>query len=110
MRVETRRGCPRSVCDDRPRTLATALYVGTDDLLKESPHRVPWRPERGISFSGGRLCRLIFWDNGGRDYLPLTCLMSPASALSCRTVALAILPTDADLMLGKIAPTARASP
>ena len=25
-------------------TLATALYVKTDDLLKESPHLAPWRP------------------------------------------------------------------
>jgi Transposase DDE domain len=30
-------------------TLATALYVRTDDLLKESPHRAPWRPVIGIS-------------------------------------------------------------
>jgi Transposase DDE domain len=30
-------------------TLATALYVRTDDLLKESPHRAPWRPVAGIS-------------------------------------------------------------
>jgi hypothetical protein len=30
-------------------TLATALYVRTDDLLKESPHRAPLRPVRGIS-------------------------------------------------------------
>jgi DDE family transposase len=29
-------------------TLATALYVQTDDLLKESPHLAPWRPEVGI--------------------------------------------------------------
>jgi len=30
-------------------TLATALYVRTDDLLKESPHRAPLRPAAGIS-------------------------------------------------------------
>ena len=30
-------------------TLATALYVRTDDLLKESPHRAPCRPAAGIS-------------------------------------------------------------
>jgi hypothetical protein len=30
-------------------TLATALYVKTDDLLKGSPQLVPWRPEVGIS-------------------------------------------------------------
>jgi DDE family transposase len=30
-------------------TLATALYVRTDDLLKESPHRAPLRPVTGIS-------------------------------------------------------------
>jgi len=29
-------------------TLATALYVKTDDLLKESPHRAPCRPAVGI--------------------------------------------------------------
>jgi hypothetical protein len=29
-------------------TLATALYVRTDDLLKESPDRAPWRPMIGI--------------------------------------------------------------
>ena len=29
-------------------TLATALYVRTDDLLKESPHLAPCRPEIGI--------------------------------------------------------------
>ena len=30
-------------------TLATALYVKTDDLLKESPHLAPWRPPVGIA-------------------------------------------------------------
>jgi len=30
-------------------TLATALYVRTDDLLKVSPERVPWRPAVGIA-------------------------------------------------------------
>jgi len=30
-------------------TLATALYVKTDDLLKALPHLAPWRPEVGIS-------------------------------------------------------------
>jgi hypothetical protein len=30
-------------------TLATALYVRTDDLLKESPDRAPWRPAAGIA-------------------------------------------------------------
>ncbi|WP_224282517.1 IS982 family transposase [Streptomyces sp. LS1784] len=29
-------------------SLATALYVKTDDLLKESPHLAPWRPKIGI--------------------------------------------------------------
>jgi hypothetical protein len=29
-------------------TLATALYVKTDDMLKESPQLAPWRPEVGI--------------------------------------------------------------
>jgi DDE family transposase len=30
-------------------TLATALYVRTDDLLKDSPQLGPWRPAAGIS-------------------------------------------------------------
>jgi hypothetical protein len=30
-------------------TLATALYVRTDDLLKASPERAPWRPNIGIA-------------------------------------------------------------
>lgn len=30
-------------------TLATALYVRTDDLLKAAPERVPWRPKIGIT-------------------------------------------------------------
>jgi len=30
-------------------TLATALYVRTDDLLKESPQVAPWRPAVGLS-------------------------------------------------------------
>lgn len=34
-------------------TLATALYVKTDDLLKACPHRAPWRPVVGIAT---RLC------------------------------------------------------
>jgi hypothetical protein len=29
-------------------SLATALYVKTDDLLKTSPELAPWRPEMGI--------------------------------------------------------------
>jgi hypothetical protein len=29
-------------------TLATALYVRTDDLLKEFPERAPWHPAIGI--------------------------------------------------------------
>jgi hypothetical protein len=30
-------------------SLATALYVKTDDLLKDSPHLAPWRPPVGIA-------------------------------------------------------------
>jgi hypothetical protein len=30
-------------------TLATALYVRTDDLLKATPERAPWRPKVGIA-------------------------------------------------------------
>ncbi len=32
-----------------PDTLATALYVRTDDLLKESPSLAPWRPQVGTA-------------------------------------------------------------
>ncbi|MFK0286567.1 hypothetical protein ACIQVL_39720 [Streptomyces sp. NPDC090499] len=30
-------------------TLATALHVGTDDLLKAAPHLAPWRPRAGMA-------------------------------------------------------------
>lgn len=30
-------------------TLATALYVTTDDLLQERPQLAPWRPRVGIT-------------------------------------------------------------
>jgi hypothetical protein len=30
-------------------TLATALYVTVDDLLKAAPHLAPWRPRVGIA-------------------------------------------------------------
>ncbi|QQQ75893.1 IS982 family transposase [Saccharothrix sp. 6-C] len=30
-------------------TLATALYVRTDDLLKQAPHLAPWRPRVGFT-------------------------------------------------------------
>jgi hypothetical protein len=30
-------------------TLATALYVRIDDLLKTAPERAPWRPATGIA-------------------------------------------------------------
>ena len=30
-------------------TLATALYVRTDDLLKAAPQQAPWRPKVGIA-------------------------------------------------------------
>jgi hypothetical protein len=30
-------------------SLATALYVRTDDLLKATPDRAPWRPKVGIA-------------------------------------------------------------
>ena len=29
-------------------TLATALYVKTDDLLKQYPDLAPWRPQAGL--------------------------------------------------------------
>jgi hypothetical protein len=40
---------PATVCSRRPGKLyATALYVRTDDLLKESPQLAPYRPGSGI--------------------------------------------------------------
>jgi len=41
-------------------TLATELYVRTDDLLKAAPERAPWRPAAGISpkVSGAELVTL----------------------------------------------------
>lgn len=38
-------------------TLATALYVRTDDLLKMAPQRRPWRPPVGIFTSEARWLR-----------------------------------------------------
>ena len=43
-----KQGHPRSVWKTDLDTLATALYVKTDDLLKESPQLAPWRPAGGI--------------------------------------------------------------
>src|ERR1019366_59190 len=38
---------PEALVDADLDTLATALYVRTDDMLKESPQLGPWRPEVG---------------------------------------------------------------
>jgi hypothetical protein len=48
MRAETRRGVQDRFVTTDLDTLATALYVRTNALLKESPHRAPWRPAAGI--------------------------------------------------------------
>jgi hypothetical protein len=40
---------PEVLVDADLNTLATALYVRTDDLLKDHPHRIPWRPKVGIA-------------------------------------------------------------
>jgi Transposase DDE domain len=40
---------PEVLVDANLDTLATALYVRTDDLLKAAPERVPWRPPVGIT-------------------------------------------------------------
>jgi hypothetical protein len=40
---------PEVLVDADLDTLATALYVRTDDLLKDHPHRLPWRPAVGIA-------------------------------------------------------------
>lgn len=38
------------MCDDRiGHTLATALYVRTNDLLRAAPQLAPWRPKIGIA-------------------------------------------------------------
>lgn len=39
---------PEALVDADLDTLATALYVKTDELLKESPQHAPWRPQVGI--------------------------------------------------------------
>ena len=41
-------------------SLATALYVKTDDLLKDSPQLAPWRPAVGIA---PQLSALVSVDN-----------------------------------------------
>ena len=61
MPAQTERGCPRSVCDDKNLdTLATALYVRTDDLLKESPHLASCSllPGRSLQLSDAELVTL----------------------------------------------------
>src|SRR5665647_431414 len=40
---------PEVLVDADLDTLATALYVRTDDLLKDNPHPIPWRPKVGIT-------------------------------------------------------------
>lgn len=37
---------PEVLVDADLDTLAAALYVRTDDLLNDSPQRIPWRPPR----------------------------------------------------------------
>jgi hypothetical protein len=53
MGVQDRRCSPTSnleaLVDADLDTLATELYVRTDDLLKAAPERAPWRPATGIS-------------------------------------------------------------
>jgi hypothetical protein len=45
MQEGAQRRCVKSYLD----SLATALYVKADDLLKDSPHLAPWRPAVGIA-------------------------------------------------------------
>jgi hypothetical protein len=40
---------PEALVDADLDTLATALYVKTDDLLRMAPQRAPWRPAIGFS-------------------------------------------------------------
>ncbi|TVL92281.1 hypothetical protein CD790_11230 [Streptomyces sp. SAJ15] len=47
-------------------SLATALYVKSDDLLKASPHLAPWRPTVGITPKltwnrSSRCCHCRYW-------------------------------------------------
>jgi Transposase DDE domain len=49
MPAETRRGVQDPFVTTDLDTLATALYVRTDHLLKESPQLAPWRPAAGRS-------------------------------------------------------------
>ena len=39
----------KALMDNDLDTLATALYVSTDDLLKSHPEIAPWRPRVGIA-------------------------------------------------------------
>ncbi len=82
-------------------TLATALYVRTDDLLKASPDRAPWRPRVGIApkISDAELITLAVmqallgytsearWLRYARSHLrasvPATCPSSPATTSGC---------------------------
>ncbi|MFF3662824.1 hypothetical protein ACFYYU_47465 [Streptomyces olivochromogenes] len=42
-------GVQRHCVETELDTLANALHVKTDDLLKTSPHHAPWRPAAGIA-------------------------------------------------------------
>jgi len=81
-------------------TLATALYVKADDMLKESPQLAPWRPEvdTGPSLSDAELVTLAVMqallgsplrpDGCGMPALTcgtcsLTCRSSPAITSGC---------------------------
>ena len=81
-------------------TLATALYVRTDDLLKAAPERAPWRPAIGISpqITDAELVTLAVmqallgftsearWLRYARTHLPAcsrTCPGSPGTTSGC---------------------------
>jgi hypothetical protein len=81
-------------------TLATALYVTIDDLLKQAPHLAPWRPPVGIAprLSDAELVTLAVMQAllgftsearwlryAGRHlrHLFLTCPASPATTSAC---------------------------
>jgi hypothetical protein len=44
-----KRGRPSSGCGANLGTLAAALHLKTDDLLKQSPDLAPWRPRVAIA-------------------------------------------------------------
>jgi hypothetical protein len=67
-------------------TLATALYVTIDDLLKAAPHLAPWRPAVGIApkLSDAELVTLaVLQALGVTPPRPAGCAMPTATCATC---------------------------